>query len=110
MSLKDLTDCTAFLKHSEKKEFLLLQSKIELPCGTGTAASPERPKPKQSWTEYYCRGCGEALGTNSSQYFHAKCLAADKRRRTQRKRESERRQFRDWLKKQRCGACGAIMN
>jgi len=59
--------------------------------------------------QYFCRGCGDALPPEWHGQFHPECLKADKRRRTQEKRRSERERFQSWLQRQHCPECGVQM-
>jgi len=43
--------------------------------------------------QYYCRGCGEKLPPDCHAQFHPACLKADKRRRTQERRQLEHERF-----------------
>ena len=60
--------------------------------------------------QYYCRGCGEKLPPDCHAQFHPACLKADKRRRTQERRQLEQERFLAWLARQKCPACGATMH
>jgi len=60
--------------------------------------------------QYYCRGCGEKLPPDCHAQFHPTCLKADKRRRTQERRQLEQERFLAWLARQKCPACGAAMH
>jgi hypothetical protein len=59
--------------------------------------------------QYYCRGCGEKLPPDWHAQFHPACLKADKRRRTQERRQLEQERFLTWLARQKCPACGATL-
>ena len=56
---------------------------------------------------YFCRGCGARLPLGFRGHFHRECLRADKRRRVSERRKSEHERFTKWLRRQRCGKCGA---
>ena len=57
--------------------------------------------------QYYCREYGEKLPPDCHAQFHPACLKADKRRRTQERRQLEQERFLAWLARQKCPACGA---
>lgn len=56
--------------------------------------------------QYDCRGCGQTLSPDWHGQFHPECLKADKRKRTEHKREEERKKFEAWLRGYACPACG----
>jgi hypothetical protein len=59
---------------------------------------------------YFCRGCGDPLPGDWHGQFHPECLKADKRRRTQDKRRLERARHQQWLQRQHCPECGAMLS
>jgi hypothetical protein len=58
---------------------------------------------------YFCRGCGQPLPADWHGQFHPECLKADKRRRTQEKRQLERQRFEAWMRAQHCPQCGTTI-